>query len=598
MATKARGAHSPLTDPRIILLLIVAAIWLCGAVAAKVATNASNALAWPFELITSETNWTLSATLITVVMLALIVTLIILCVRLSRDELKDYKDAASSMTPFKKLENITEKATRTTGQRLTPQLRGTRAVNGIGLGYTLLGNKPLFLDWESTMLVVAGPRMGKTQAVALPAIVTAPGPVFTTSNKPDILNESVDYRNTLGAIWCFDPQNVAGQTNLWWNPLARVHDMPTALKLTGWLSSGAGNSAESNQSNKYFEDEGNRLLGLLILAAALGNGDLKHVYDWLKDVDSAIPVQLLHQAGYPNPASDLRSIQSMETRQRDGVIGFARQIIGLLSHDGYAQYITPERRVRFGTDGNGIVTRETVAGIHERPLAALDTSSFATSKDTLYALSLEGIGSAAGLVTALTGEILEEATITAGKTKGRLEVPLVAVLDEAANICKMAELPKQYSHFGSRGIIPITILQSPGQARGVWGADGWDALKSSSAIRYYGGNCDDQSYLSDLSSKVGKRDVRYASTSTGSSGVSHSHNVQREDILEVSDLAALPKDLALLQSPGNKPLLIKKGFITSNKYLQQQITDAIENGAAPNTAPSGVMATSTTSEGV
>ena len=35
---------------------------------------------------------------------------------------------------------------------------------------------------------------------------------------------------------------------------------------------------------------------------------------------------------------------------------------------------------------------------------------------------------------------------------GRLVVPLVAVLDEAANVCRWPELPNLYSHCGSRGI--------------------------------------------------------------------------------------------------------------------------------------------------
>lgn len=32
--------------------------------------------------------------------------------------------------------------------------------------------------------------------------------------------------------------------------------------------------------------------------------------------------------------------------------------------------------------------------------------------------------------------------------------------DEAANICRISDLPELYSHLGSRGITPITILQS------------------------------------------------------------------------------------------------------------------------------------------
>ena len=34
---------------------------------------------------------------------------------------------------------------------------------------------------------------------------------------------------------------------------------------------------------------------------------------------------------------------------------------------------------------------------------------------------------------------------------GRLDPPLVVVLDEAANICRISDLPDLYSHLGSRG---------------------------------------------------------------------------------------------------------------------------------------------------
>lgn len=580
MAVKSRGRQSPLTDPRIILLLIVVAIWLCGAAAAKLTTPVDNPLVWPFALITGDISWSITATVILVVLLALIATVAITLIRLTRDDLKDYKTAAASMTPAKKLQHVSEKDARKTGEKLTPHLRGSPTVTGLKLGSTLIGNKGLYLDWESTMLVVAGPRMGKTTAVALPAIIGAPGAVLTTSNKPDIYNDTVEYRATRGGIWCFDPQNVAGATNLWWNALRRVNDYPSAQKLTGWLSAGAGNTGDTNQGNKYFQDEGEKLLSILILAAALGGGDLKHVYDWLKDIESEVPVALLRESGFIDPAGDLRAIQSMETRQRDGVVGFARQPVALLTHDGYAQYVTPDYRVRFQTDQSGLVTKDAVPGIHQRNLEAFNPASFAATSDTLYALSLEGIGSAAGLVTALTGEVLEEAVAAASANGGRLETPMVAVLDEAANICKMAELPQQYSHFGSRGIIPMTILQSPAQARGVWGADGWEALKSSSAIRFYGGNVDDDSYLGELSNKIGEHEVSYGSTSTGSSGASYSRSVQREKILEVSDLAALPKELAVIQSPGNKPVLVRKDPIYNNKQLQQMMQDAIDEAQA------------------
>ncbi|WP_374754618.1 TraM recognition domain-containing protein [Arthrobacter sp. AFG20] len=37
---------------------------------------------------------------------------------------------------------------------------------------------------------------------------------------------------------------------------------------------------------------------------------------------------------------------------------------------------------------------------------------------------------------------------------------MIGVLDEAANVCRWRELPNIYSHYGSRGIVLMTIPQS------------------------------------------------------------------------------------------------------------------------------------------
>jgi hypothetical protein len=62
-------------------------------------------------------------------------------------------------------------------------------------------------------------------------------------------------------------------------------------------------------------------------------------------------------------------------------------------------------------------------------------------------------------VTALSVAICQAAEERAKVSPGgRLPVPLVVVLDEAANVCRWRELPNLYSHYGSRGICMMSIL--------------------------------------------------------------------------------------------------------------------------------------------
>ena len=65
------------------------------------------------------------------------------------------------------------------------------------------------------------------------------------------------------------------------------------------------------------------------------------------------------------------------------------------------------------------------------------------------------------------------------------------VLDEAANICRITDLPQLYSHLGSRGIVPLTILQSYSQAVGVWGETGTKALWGAATVKLIGAGIDD-----------------------------------------------------------------------------------------------------------
>lgn len=81
----------------------------------------------------------------------------------------------------------------------------------------------------------------------------------------------------------------------------------------------------------------------------------------------------------------------------------------------------------------------------------------------------ESRAAAAPLVAALTDLVMRASRRAAEAAGGRLDPPMELILDEAANICRIADLPDLYSHLGSRGMVPVTILQSYQQGVSVWG---------------------------------------------------------------------------------------------------------------------------------
>ena len=84
---------------------------------------------------------------------------------------------------------------------------------------------------------------------------------------------------------------------------------------------------------------------------------------------------------------------------------------------------------------------------------------------------------------------------------------MVVVLDEAANVCRIGDLPELYSHLGSRGIVPLTILQSYSQGARVWGEEGMRTLWSAATVKLIGSGIDDARFAEDLSRLVGDHDV-------------------------------------------------------------------------------------------
>ena len=77
-------------------------------------------------------------------------------------------------------------------------------------------------------------------------------------------------------------------------------------------------------------------------------------------------------------------------------------------------------------------------------------------------------------MTALTMAVCEAGEhVASRRRRGRLPIPIVVVLDEAANVCKDEALPNKISHYGSRGIVIMIILQSYTQGAAVWGDKAW-----------------------------------------------------------------------------------------------------------------------------
>ena len=410
--------------------------------------------------------------------------------------------------------------------------------NGVLLGrlMTARGRGPeLRASWEDVVLAVMAPRAGKTTALAVPAILAAPGPVVATSNKADLWATSAESRaqETGEAVWVFDPQRITGvERTWWWNPLRGVSSVEEAHRLAGhFIQEVRGDRGDRD----FWTSAALDLLTGLLLAAGLSGRGLNEVYEWLNDPVLSTPAQVLRQHGQKAAAASLSGRQHGAPETRDGVYETARTAAQCLRDGAIMAWVSP------ATD---------------EELAEFDPASFVRTRQSLYLLSKDGAGAAAPLVASLTDRVMREAVRAAERDGGRIDPPMVVVLDEAANVCRIADLPELYSHLGSRGVLPVTILQSYRQGTRVWGEQGMDALWSASTCKLLGAGLDDARFVEDVSRLVGDHDVSVRSVSRGDGRASESVSLRRQRVLPPEQLRALPKGSALLLATGCRPAMV------------------------------------------
>jgi len=427
---------------------------------------------------------------------------------------------------------------RATAQRFGVEQAGLPIATAVADGQTL------YATWEDMQCDIWGPRKGKSSSRAIPTVLAAPGAAFATSNKPDLYAATRGVREQHGRVWNFDPEQIAaGQPEWWWNPLSYVTSDRRALELTDAFV-GAYRDPDA-RPDPFFDPAGQELVSHLLRAAAVADRPITQAFLWSTRPNDDEPARILTEHGLELAAASVLDHVHAPFEQRGGVYGTARQILSFLRDPDINQWVTQ-------------------AGPADRR-PQLDLHAFVQSLDTLYLHSKEGRGSSAGLVTALAMALCDAGEQLARRSPGgRLPVPLVGVLDEAANICRWSALPDLYSHYGSRGIPLLTLLQSWSQGAQVWGQTGMRKLWGASNVRVYGGGAAEEEFLSDLEKLIGDYNRMVASPSAvrapGGGSTSTSWQLTPTPILTVADLAALPRDRIIVMPSGAPPVLAKPTY--------------------------------------
>mgnify|MGYP000473419089 FL=1 len=406
---------------------------------------------------------------------------------------------------------------------------------GVMLGTAVSGGGECWASLEDSVLVLAPPRMGKTTQVVIPVLLDWQGPALVTSTKVDVLAATLG-RRSADRTWVLDPSGVTGWPNVvGWDATDGCRDVRIAQNRAAAMVT-AANAGDGVQNASYWTEQGAALLACWLSAAAHHGGSVRDALRWAQSEGTEEPAEVLADAGLPELAREARRFATMDPEPRSSVWSMASLPLRALLQPAVAAAFAPAPNARLELD-----------------------HWFSSRRGTIYLVADERSDSAVrGLMTALVDAVATEAKRRAQRSPGgRLDPPVAVLLDEAANIAPLKDIPDLMSVAGSQSMFLMVVLQANSQGEMVWGPAGVRKLVSSSTVRLLLGGGGDPDDLDRWSKLIGERDEETVSVHVpGEGGLSTQGQIRRRSILEVAELRAIPERQALLLYRTMDPVML------------------------------------------
>ncbi|MFI5527006.1 type IV secretory system conjugative DNA transfer family protein [Kitasatospora sp. NPDC051853] len=352
------------------------------------------------------------------------------------------------------------------GPIVRPALRGRRikpADVAVQIGRTAAGML-LWLCVESSVLMLAAPRQGKTSQVIIPWIKAWQGPLLITSVRGDVLDATALIRRRLGPALAMTPTGmVEWPDQVQWSPSSGCEDFGKAMQRAD-LMVRIGKSETSDSSGAgFFGATATSLLAAWLHAAEITGRSMDDVLRWAFNPSIEEPIRLLAEStrAEPGVAEMLDALYRQPGETRANLFSTAQTALTPL-------FSPLARRTFVPRAGNSI-----------------NIEDWLRSNGTIYLLvDKEDSKALAPLIAAFVAEVFSTAKRIADRSPGgRLDPPLGALLDEVANVTPLPNLPDLMSFAGGSGIYVLAVLQNMAQARSIWGRDGAEMLWGSSTVK-------------------------------------------------------------------------------------------------------------------
>jgi hypothetical protein len=435
---------------------------------------------------------------------------------------------------------------------ITPQELRQRPIAQLAIPLGRSGGQDVYASHEEAVALLGGMRQGKTSAQARIALAHL-GPVTFTTTKPADLEYVWQPPSAPGRPILFNPEALSGLPTAAYDPTLGCED-PDAARLSA--------QAVMAQQRARGRDRGldwallaEKMLKYLLHAAALERLDGSRAADPQRPVGMARVVQWAASERMASVADILRTSpqashwsELVEDMARSAPETFYSIKINL--HEALACWEDP-----------GILAR---MALGRSSLGDIDPAALLRNHDRLMVIARPS-GHAIPLVTALVSAVVEAGRQEARRrldAGGRLDPPLLLLLDEVCKVCPLPQLPELVTDSASQGIVVVYTLQSLEDGCTAWGPTRFGGMWSATNCHVVMGqvsSADTLRDLSDLSPTVRVEDPREARSARGER---LDPVVRYERALTTDEIAAIPP-LCGVAFWGRRPMRLQMPHVAS-----------------------------------
>jgi type IV secretion system protein VirD4 len=324
--------------------------------------------------------------------------------------------------------------------------RQLRKATGIPLGRH--AGRDLRAERNASVCLVGPSQSGKTLSAVVRAILTWPGPLLVLSVKSDVLRLTVAERRRRGDVRIFDPTGQAGEQTATWCPVAAASSWTNARSISAGLLQVGQDSADRDRE-PHWREAADSALSPLLLAANERKATMRTVLGWVHLHEQDEPREALRRCKDPHAMVALESLEHLwksDQRYRTSVLSTLSAAIKGFGEPGVLE----------ATSKAGISPEWLVGGANTVYVVAP-----ASQQRRLAALF-------GGLVVHLLDGALE---IAQRNPSGRLEMPMLAALDEVCNAAPIGTLDEIASSGAGQGVLLMSVAQDVSQLIATFGRE-------------------------------------------------------------------------------------------------------------------------------